>query len=279
MFYDILLPKGDNTMKNKKSLLTIGIILFIIGIAIIMIVAATNSREDVPDGIYYGSDITTEEYVEPEIIPEIAFLTEPEWIRGGNCTEQFTFGRDGHFAYWCACGNPVDDYDLYDTFEYKDGVVKVTGMGMSTELNVIYHDENYLCLYLEAEKECRVFVNSDYANSPYVEHDPYGFASDNWVELHILGYDGDNLRVAPYNYDGDAKKEFEEYIIDIPVADGIEFYDVTTIDDKGKVTTEHIKLDSEDVGHIGEYYTSGYAQLDTDGNIKYMVFYGKTVIQ
>lgn len=265
-------------MSTKNILKAVAAILFILAFVCIIIAVVIGIRKEVDPHVEYGGDMTTEEYAEPEINPETAFLTEPEWIRGGNCAEQFTFGRDGHFAYWCACGNPVDDYDLYDTFEYKDGVITVTGEGMSADLNVIYRDENYLCLYLEAEKECRVFVNSDYSGSANTEQDPYAFASNNWIELHILNYDGKNLKAAPYNYDGDAKKEFEEYIRDIPVSEDIEFYDVTTVDDNGKVTTEHFKLDEENIGHIGEYFTAGYAQLDAEGRIKYMVFYGKTTI-
>lgn len=266
-------------MKNKMLLLTVAAILFMIGIAILIAVAVTNNGDDIPDGIYYGSDITTEEIDEPEADTETAFLTEHDWIRNVDDTEHISFHRDGSFSYWCSCGSAVDDYDLYDSFEYKDSVLTVKGGDDSALINVIYYDGYYLCLYLEQQQECRVFVDSDYADSPYVEHDPHGFVSDNWVELHILGYDGIALKAAPLNYDGDAKKDFEEYIKELKVTDDIEFYCVTTVDDKGEVTTEHFKLEAEDMEYIGEYYTGGYAQLDAEGNIRYMVFYGKTIIQ
>ncbi len=244
-----------------------------------MIVAVTNSREDVPEGIYYGSDITTEEYTEPEIDPELAFLTEHEWIRNVNCEEHINFDRDGYFSYWCSCGSPVDNYDLYDSFEYTDGVIYVKGYDEEdTLMKVIYYDKNYLCLYLEAEKECRVFIDEDIANDPYVEHQNEIYSGEGWLGIDILGYDGEKLKAAPYNYDRDAHNEFKQYIREIPVSEDIEFYSVTTVDDNGAVTTEHFKLDEENIGYIGEHYTSGYAQLNAEGRIKYMVFYGKTTI-
>ena len=207
------------------------------------------------------------------------FLTEKSWIRVGNCEEHIRFEEEGEFAYWCSCGSPVDDYDLYDSYSYRDNLITMKGGEDKTTARVIYYDESYLCLYLEAEDECRVFVDESYANADYAEHEPATFANEGWAELHILGYNDGKLKVAPVNYDGDAKKECEEYIRDLSVTADIEFYSVESVDDNGDITTEHIKLNEEQISHIGEYYTGAFVNFDTEGNIRYVVFYGKTIIQ
>ena len=266
-------------MSKKKSLIiTASILLVLAFVCFVIAVTVGVDRDTVPNP--EDTDDITVDNVGSEVDAELAFLTEHRWIRNINCEERINFARDRYFFYSCSCGSPVDDYDLYDTFEYKDGVISLKGFDEEDAvMKVVYYDTNYLCLYLEEEQECRVFVDQNLANDPYIAQPAEKHAGQGWLMLHVLGYDGTSLKVAPYNYDGDAKTEFEEYIRDIPVADGIEFYDVTTVDDKGNVTTEHKKLTSEEMSHIGEYYTSGYAQLDSDGTVKYMVFYGKTVIQ
>ncbi|MBR4881498.1 MAG: hypothetical protein IKU19_06155, partial [Clostridia bacterium] len=196
----------------------------------------------------------------------------------GNCEEHISFKADGGFSYWCSCGSAVDNYDLYDSFEYKDDVITVKGCDGDASMKVIYYDEFYLCLYLEAEGECRVFADESYANADYTEHDPATFVNDGWAELYVLDYDGNELTLAPIGYDGDAKAEFEEYIRKIKVSDDVEFYSVSTVDN-GVITTEHFKLEETDEEFIGEYYTGGFVNFDVDGDIKYVVFYGKTTIQ
>lgn len=266
-------------MSTKKILTITAVILFILALACIIVAVVTGINKPSDPDVRETGDITTEEYQEPDVDPELAFLTEHRWIRNINCEEHITFARDGYFGYSCSCGSPVDNYDLYDSFEYEDGVVSVRGTDEEDALmRVVYYDMNYLCLYLEEEGECRVFVDEDFANDPFAPSQET-YAGEGWLAVHIMGYNGDSLTFAPYNYDGDAKKEFEEYTKEIPTVDNIEFYDVSTVDDNGEVTTEHFKLSEEDIGHIGEYFTAGYAHFNTEGIIDYMVFYGKTIIQ
>ena len=41
------------------------------------------------------------------------------WQRdGGGDIETIYFKENGKFGYYCACGNPVDDYDLCDSYKY-----------------------------------------------------------------------------------------------------------------------------------------------------------------
>ncbi|MDO4492024.1 MAG: hypothetical protein Q4B85_13250 [Lachnospiraceae bacterium] len=48
-----------------------------------------------------------------------AFLTEHSWVYHNEiCDETIVFGKDGSFAYYCGCGEPVGNSDLYDSYEY-----------------------------------------------------------------------------------------------------------------------------------------------------------------
>ena len=48
-------------------------------------------------------------------------FTDVSWIRdSGYDTETITFNSDGTYGYSCACGNPVNDADLCETYTYDD---------------------------------------------------------------------------------------------------------------------------------------------------------------
>lgn len=48
-------------------------------------------------------------------------FTEVVWTRNAEHDEEtIIFKADGSFRYYCACGNPVNDSDLCETFTYDD---------------------------------------------------------------------------------------------------------------------------------------------------------------
>ena len=48
-------------------------------------------------------------------------FTNVTWVRDGeHDSETITFKSDGSFAYYCGCGNPVNDSDLCDSYTYND---------------------------------------------------------------------------------------------------------------------------------------------------------------
>jgi hypothetical protein len=51
---------------------------------------------------------------------EYAF-TDVNWVRdSGHDIETISFKADGSFSYTCACGNPVNDADLCETYTYNE---------------------------------------------------------------------------------------------------------------------------------------------------------------
>ena len=75
--------------------------------------------------------------------------------------ETIRFGEDGHFTYYCSCGNPVNDSDLCEGYIYDDSTKTITlncietTDEMVTEIKIVKCDEN--TLHLDFNGEIRVF--------------------------------------------------------------------------------------------------------------------------
>ena len=54
-------------------------------------------------------------------------FTDTSWTRKAeHDIESIRFGSDGSFAYWCACGNPVNDSDLSQGYTYDAETKTIT---------------------------------------------------------------------------------------------------------------------------------------------------------
>ena len=54
-------------------------------------------------------------------------FTDVSWTRdAGNDIETIVFKSDGKFAYYCSCGNPVNDSDLCESYTYNDDTKEIT---------------------------------------------------------------------------------------------------------------------------------------------------------
>lgn len=77
--------------------------------------------------------------------------------------ETIRFGADGHFAYYCSCGNPVNDSDLCEGYTYDDATKTITlncietTDEMVTKIKIVKCDEN--SLHLDFDGEIRIFEN------------------------------------------------------------------------------------------------------------------------
>lgn len=77
-------------------------------------------------------------------------------------TEYIRFSSDGSFSYYCACGNPVNDSDLCETYTYneKTQTIKLNCFEVTdeivTKIKVISYDENKI--ELDFNGEVRTFT-------------------------------------------------------------------------------------------------------------------------
>ena len=77
-------------------------------------------------------------------------------------TEYLSFGSDGSFSYYCACGEPVNDSDLIESYSYDkekeiitfDTIEKTDSM--VTEVKIVAYDNKHL--KLDFDGNIREFV-------------------------------------------------------------------------------------------------------------------------
>ncbi|MGN0311235.1 MAG: hypothetical protein ACI4CC_00545, partial [Lachnospiraceae bacterium] len=90
-------------------------------------------------------------------------FTDITWVRQTEAdTEYLTFGSDGSFSYYCACGEPVNDADLCEGYTYDDATKTIvlncseTTEDMVTRILLISYDEQRIELNFDGE--IRIFT-------------------------------------------------------------------------------------------------------------------------
>ena len=89
-------------------------------------------------------------------------FVDVSWTRGAeHDTETIRFGKDGHFVYYCGCGNPVNDSDLCESYTYDDATKTITlncfetTEEMVTTIKIVECNETNL--QLDFDGEIRIF--------------------------------------------------------------------------------------------------------------------------
>jgi hypothetical protein len=71
-------------------------------------------------------------------------------------SEIINFNSDGHFAYYYGVGSPVDDYDLYDAYNYDPETQTITLKSVADSedrtLKVVSLEDNKLVLIIDTEE-------------------------------------------------------------------------------------------------------------------------------
>ena len=74
------------------------------------------------------------------------------WTRKNGDTEILSFKEDGHFTYYCLCGNPVDNSDICETYTYNKKTNTITldcGGAKDEKIKLIEYDDDKLKLEFE----------------------------------------------------------------------------------------------------------------------------------
>lgn len=81
-----------------------------------------------------------------------------QWTReADDDTEFLSFSKDGSFSYYCACGNPVNDSDLIESYSYDEEKQMITFRAteptdsMVTKVTVLEYDDEHLKLDFDGE--------------------------------------------------------------------------------------------------------------------------------
>ena len=99
----------------------------------------------------------TKEKIQEKDYSEYLF-SNVTWTRdGGNDIETLVFKSDGSFSYYCACGNPVNDSDLCESYTYNDQTKEIkfecfeTTEEMVTKIKIVEISEDVLELDFDGE--------------------------------------------------------------------------------------------------------------------------------
>lgn len=214
---------------------------------------------------------------------ELEFLTDASWVHyddklGENLN--ISFHENGEYAYYCDCGEPVGDSDIYDKYSYnpENHIITLSGLdGEASTIEVLYYDDNYLCLLFEEGtvtfKNQEAPIDDEILSSArqYVGEEVKPF-------LSVLGFENGKLTAAPHNYDKDASESFADNIFELKASQDISFSSVSITIEGAKEDVEFIKLTEADYPNIGEYHHMGYIEFNRRGEVASVVFYGTTEI-
>lgn len=86
--------------------------------------------------------------------------------------EIFSCTKEGEFYYLCDCGEPIDDYDFFDRYEYdaQTQTIRLLGEKMERSVKILSFDESHLLTDMEGE--IKDFYSDEYEFSiPSVPED------------------------------------------------------------------------------------------------------------
>ena len=215
------------------------------------------------------------------------FLTDNEWIHYTICNETISFHDDGGFAFYCACGSPVGNYDLFDRYKYNEQNSEITlhPEAEGNTIKILRHEKSRLLL------ECNDGIKEFFDNQdPFVSNTSPDCAYDteNYTEgfgsyIAIICKDGNTVTTAPSGYDGDTP-EYKEYLLEETLAPNVTYGEwnmqVTQTEDGEEIKQDYKELSDEQVDKMLKDGSSvGYVWYNSEIEIEKIVFFGATVIQ
>lgn len=210
------------------------------------------------------------------------FLIYADWEgTDEQCTNSITFGEDMFFSNSCACGSPVGDGDITETFRYieKDQSLLLYDCDetLIEEGKVLFCDDTYLVVNLWDNTYC--YQNNDSKYLPEVHSSALNIVGTENITkplLYIIESSEGMLTVSSHEYDGDSKDLFTTW--QIPVASDVTYKSVTVNIVNDVASLEVFDLTDEDIQYVGEYYTGGYFEFNKSGEVKNIIFYGETIV-
>lgn len=208
------------------------------------------------------------------------FLVDANWEGIDiQCTNVISFEENGAFSNWCYCGSPIGASDVVEEFRYRssDKTIHL----LDSENNIIetgtiqYVDDMYLIL--DMWDHCYVYENSN-VNRPTPKRcalEYIGTEEQSKPYIHILDYENGILTVSSYDYDNDSSENFD--IWTLATSNDIVFSEVNITVENNIETLAVSQLTENDYKYIGDFYTTAYIQINHQGEIVSVIFYGETI--
>ena len=229
-----------------------------------------------------------------EPVDDYAPFAEAEWEFYNEKTGEediIYFEEDGSFSYHCACGEPIGDSDVYDSYRYDEEQLLITLYNdyddSEKEIRLIFYNAIHLLLEIDGVIRDFSIIGTDTSSNFWFEQ----------AESYLAGYElrrtltkftEDGVVLAAINYDLDMqapKNTLEEW----KLAENVCFFEldifsVWTVEKDGYEMeqsydvsfTEIGKMDVEDMMENGG--ASGYLWLNEEMEIEKVVIFGMTSV-
>lgn len=155
-------------------------------------------------GLIDATSLFKQEYNDK--LPDV--ITSQSWKGKGNGdTQTIYFKKEGEFGYYCACGSPVDNYDLCDSYKYnaKTKTIKLNcfpGAGI-TKIKIVKSTDAELVLDFGGEK--RKFKTEYY----HTVENPLPFAGLKFQSTNGDKYTLEFTKYGNYEAYNSTKKEYD----------------------------------------------------------------------
>jgi len=219
-----------------------------------------------------------------------AEFTDKEWMFYDEVTaEHFNLflGSDGTFCYYCDCGEPVGDSDVYDKYEY-DSESRIITLSNSyddetKEIEVIDYNEYHLMVKIDGEFKDFSLIEMD-ASANF-----FAFEGESYLEGYesrctIVDMKDGQIVYGPVNYDPEGTYEdgpFEEYAM----AETVPVFDLTikrylSIQDDQEYeefyNVSFTEIGQEDIEFILDSGAGlAFVWFDDELKVEKIVFYGE----
>lgn len=211
------------------------------------------------------------------------FLTEKDWIYENMiCTQRMWFGAEGEFYYSEACGNPVGDSDLYETYSCNEETDIITLYGCDAsvkdkQMEVLRYDEHSLMLKMEDG-----IIEFYYDESvPILDSSYSGYVEGYSAYSSIVEINGDTMTIGPSGYDADSYSK--DVLREVKLAEDVTYFELyietRVTDEKETRDDTYIEMSEADVealldGTLG----IGFIWYNEDLEIEKILFYGELII-
>ena len=211
---------------------------------------------------------------------ECTFLIEADWEgKDPQCTNSISFKENGAFSNSCACGSAIGASDVVEEFRYRASdrnILLLDGENEIIETGTIQYVDN-MYLVFDLWDRCYVYENKN-VERPVPRSCALEYIGTEELSkpfLHIKSFENGILTVSSYDYDGDTAALFGTWTL--PAHKDIAFSEICVMVENGTETLEISELSKSDYEYIGEFYTTGYVEINGQGEVVSVIFYGEII--
>lgn len=217
---------------------------------------------------------------------DIEFLTSSDyWYHYDEVTgesEKMSFNDDFTFYWGCVCGEPVNNSDCYELFDYdkETSIIKLYNDydDMSMELEVLDYSDYHILLRMDGK-----IKDYTYSETGLDVIDSEKYMSGYSGEFSILDGNTDEVVLGPFNYDGDIEYPANA-LRTYKLSDDIKTEVLSTFTHikNGEVienTIDHKEIDIEEALYHIEHDGYGFIWFDDNLQVSKILIYGATIAE